>query len=42
MEILTVDELAELLKMSKKRIYTMCETRTRIGSLEFSSPISVH
>jgi predicted DNA-binding transcriptional regulator AlpA len=29
MEILTIDELAALLKMSKRQIYTMCETRTR-------------
>jgi predicted DNA-binding transcriptional regulator AlpA len=29
MEILTIAELAALLKMSKKQIYTMCETRTR-------------
>jgi predicted DNA-binding transcriptional regulator AlpA len=34
MEILTVDELAALLKMSKKQIYTMCETRTRIGAMK--------
>ena len=34
MEILTVDELAVLLKMSKKQIYTMCETRTRIGAMK--------
>ena len=31
MEILTVEELAALLKMSKKQIYTMSETRTRTG-----------
>jgi excisionase family DNA binding protein len=31
MEILTVDELASLLKMSKKQIYTMTEKRTRTG-----------
>jgi predicted DNA-binding transcriptional regulator AlpA len=34
MEILTVDELAALLKMSKKQIYTMCETRTRTGVMK--------
>ena len=34
MEILTVDELAALLKMSKKQIYTMCETRTRNGVMK--------
>jgi len=28
-EILTVDELAGLLKMSRRQVYTMCETRTR-------------
>jgi excisionase family DNA binding protein len=34
MEILTVDELAEMLQMSKRQIYTMCETRTRNGSMK--------
>ena len=34
MEILTVDEVAALLKMSKRQIYTMCETRTRTGSMK--------
>jgi predicted DNA-binding transcriptional regulator AlpA len=34
MEILTVDELASLLKMSKKQIYNMTETRTRTGSMK--------
>jgi predicted DNA-binding transcriptional regulator AlpA len=34
MEILTVDERASLLKMSKKQIYTMCETRTRNGGMK--------
>ena len=33
MEILTPDEVASMLKMSKKQIYTMCETRTRNGSM---------
>jgi predicted DNA-binding transcriptional regulator AlpA len=33
-EILTVDELAALLKMSKRQVYTMCETRTREGSMK--------
>jgi predicted DNA-binding transcriptional regulator AlpA len=33
-EILTITELAALLKMSKKQIYTMCETRTRIGAMK--------
>jgi predicted DNA-binding transcriptional regulator AlpA len=34
MEILTVDELASLLKMSKKQIYTMTEKRTRNGVMK--------
>ena len=34
MEIFTADELAALLKMSKKQIYTMCEARTRNGSMK--------
>ena len=34
MDILTVDELATLLKMSKRQIYTMCETRTRTGVMK--------
>jgi predicted DNA-binding transcriptional regulator AlpA len=34
MEILTITELAALLKMSKKQIYTMCETRTRNGAMK--------
>jgi len=34
MDILTVDELAALLKMSKKQIYTMTETRTRNGTMK--------
>jgi predicted DNA-binding transcriptional regulator AlpA len=34
MEILTITELAALLKMSKKQIYTMCETRTRTGVMK--------
>lgn len=34
MEILTLDELAAWLKMSKKQIYTMCETRTRTGTMK--------
>jgi predicted DNA-binding transcriptional regulator AlpA len=32
-EILTIAELATLLKMTKRQIYTMCETRTRNASL---------
>lgn len=34
MEILTVDELAELLKMSKGQIYEMTKERTRTGSMK--------
>jgi excisionase family DNA binding protein len=33
MEILTVDELAAMLKMSKNQIYEMTKTRTRSGSM---------
>ena len=33
-EILTISELAALLKMSKRQIYTLCETRTRTGSMK--------
>ena len=33
-EILTVQEVAALLKMSKRQVYTMCETRTRTGSMK--------
>jgi predicted DNA-binding transcriptional regulator AlpA len=33
-EILTVIEVAALLKMSKRQVYTMCETRTREGSMK--------
>jgi len=33
-EILTIDELAATLKMSKRQIYTMCEARTRNGSMK--------
>jgi len=33
-EILTITELPELLKMSTRQIYTMCETRTRNGSMK--------
>ena len=32
-EILTVQEVASLLKMSKRQVYTICETRTRTGSI---------
>jgi predicted DNA-binding transcriptional regulator AlpA len=40
MEILTIDELATLLKMSKRQIYTMCETRTRNGAMK-ENPLPV-
>lgn len=33
-EILTVDELAALLKMTRRQIYTMCESRTRNGAMK--------
>ncbi len=33
-EVLTVQEVAALLKMSKRQVYTMCETRTREGSMK--------
>jgi len=33
-EILTITELAALLKMSNRQIYTMCETRTRNGAMK--------
>jgi len=33
-ETLTVDELAALLKMTKREVYTMCEARTRNGSMK--------
>jgi DNA-binding transcriptional regulator GbsR (MarR family) len=39
-EILTIDELAAILKMSKRQIYTMCETRTRNGSMK-ENPLPV-
>jgi predicted DNA-binding transcriptional regulator AlpA len=39
-EILTIDELAALLKMTKRQIYTMCETRTRNGAMK-SHPLPV-
>jgi predicted DNA-binding transcriptional regulator AlpA len=34
MEILTVDELATLLKMTKRQIYTMTETRAQSGAMK--------
>lgn len=39
-EILTITELAAMLKMSKRQIYTMCETRTRNGAMK-DNPIPV-
>lgn len=40
MEILTVDELAALLKMTKRQIYTMTETRTSSGAMK-DNPLPV-
>lgn len=40
MEILTVDDLAELLKMSKGQIYEMTKARTRTGSMK-KNPLPV-
>jgi len=39
-EILTIDELAVLLKMSKRQIYTMTETRTSSGAMK-ANPLPV-
>ena len=39
-EILTIDELAALLKMSKRQIYTMTETRTSSGAMK-TNPLPV-
>jgi predicted DNA-binding transcriptional regulator AlpA len=39
-EILTIDELATLLKMSKRQIYTMTETRTSSGAMK-TNPLPV-
>ncbi len=33
-EILTIDELAAMLKMTRRQIYTMCEKRTRNGAMK--------
>jgi len=33
-KLLTVDELAEALNLSRRQIYTMCESRTRNGSMK--------
>jgi excisionase family DNA binding protein len=40
-EILTVDELAALLKMSKRQIYTMTETRSRTTGAMKDHPLPV-
>lgn len=40
MEILTIDELATLLKMSKGQIYEMTKQRTRTGSMK-ENPLPV-
>jgi predicted DNA-binding transcriptional regulator AlpA len=39
-EILTVDELAEMLKMSRSQIYELAKERTRSGDLR-ENPIPV-
>jgi excisionase family DNA binding protein len=39
-EILTVDELAALLRMSRRQIYSMTETRTRTGAMR-ENPLPV-
>lgn len=39
-DILTVDELSAMLKMSKRQIYTLCETRTRTGSMR-NNPLPI-
>jgi predicted DNA-binding transcriptional regulator AlpA len=39
-DILTIDELAALLKMSKRQIYTMTETRTSSGAMK-TNPLPV-
>jgi excisionase family DNA binding protein len=39
-EILTIDELAAMLKMSKGQIYEMTKARTRTGSMK-SNPLPV-
>lgn len=39
-EILTIDELAALLKMSTRQVYEMTRTRTRTGAMR-ENPIPV-
>jgi predicted DNA-binding transcriptional regulator AlpA len=34
MEILTINDLAQLLKMSKRQVYEMCTERTRNGNMK--------
>ena len=36
MEILTVDELASVLKMTKRQVYEMTSTRTRTGAMKIN------
>jgi excisionase family DNA binding protein len=40
MEILTVDELASVLKMTKRQVYEMTSTRTRTGAMK-KNPLPV-
>ncbi len=40
MEILTVEDLAHFLKMSKRQVYEMTSTRTRTGTMK-KNPLPV-
>jgi predicted DNA-binding transcriptional regulator AlpA len=40
MEILTINDLAVMLKMSRRQIYSMTETRTRTGAMR-DNPLPV-
>jgi predicted DNA-binding transcriptional regulator AlpA len=40
MEILTITELAAMLKMNKRQIYSMTDTRTRTGPMK-ANPLPV-
>jgi len=40
MEILTINELAAMLKMTRRQIYSMTETRTRTGAMR-DNPIPI-
>lgn len=40
MEILTIAELAAMLKMNKRQIYSMTDSRTRAGSMK-ANPLPV-